>query len=356
MEKRGFFTVKSAYWVAREQVLGNVLTTTSNGDPFRELWRRLWKANVPGKVHICVWRACSNLLPTRDRLLTKGYMGEVNCMLCTHRLEDTAHIFCKCPIALELLFGASFNIQSSLLPNLNFKEWTLEQALSLKAETFEKLMMIIWALWKNRNLKLWENRSQTATDMLFSCVTWLEEFQKTRKPAVLPVKQIRQKWKPAAANRVKINVDGAFLEQIPHGEIGGIMRDSSSQFIAAFTQSVQHVTSVKHVELLAIRAGIDLTKQLQLHQATIESDCLQAVQEIAYADYQSLDFGSVIDDIRVGMMDIQGVQICFAPRTSNKVAHKLANMAFDSGQHETWFGSVPNCILDIVQQETHPPI
>ncbi|XP_061993522.1 uncharacterized protein LOC133711407 [Rosa rugosa] len=238
---------------------------------------------------------------------------------------------------------------SSLLPNLNFKEWMLEQALGLKAEIFEKLMMIIWALWKNINSKLWENRSHTATDMLFSCMTWLEEFQKARKSAVLPVKQVQQKWRPAATNRIKINVDGAFLAQLPHGGIGGIIRDSNSQFIATFAQPVQHVNSAKHVELLAIRAGVDLAKQLQLHQATIESDCLQAVQDIAFADYQSLDFGSIIDDI-------QGVQICFAPRTSNKVAHRLANMAFESDQNETWFGSIPNCILDIVQEETHPPI
>ncbi|XP_062020952.1 uncharacterized protein LOC133737412 [Rosa rugosa] len=92
-EKKGFYSVKSAYWIAWEQVLQNVLTSTSNGDPFKELWQQLWKAKIPGKVIICNWRACNNLLPTRERLLAKGYIGTTECLLCQNRIEDNYHLF-----------------------------------------------------------------------------------------------------------------------------------------------------------------------------------------------------------------------------------------------------------------------
>ncbi|XP_024177967.1 uncharacterized protein LOC112183885 [Rosa chinensis] len=49
-KKRGYFTVKTAYWIAREQVLRNALASTSQGDPFKELWKLLWKARVPAKI------------------------------------------------------------------------------------------------------------------------------------------------------------------------------------------------------------------------------------------------------------------------------------------------------------------
>ncbi|KAL6217476.1 hypothetical protein ACLB2K_010693 [Fragaria x ananassa] len=49
-EKKGMFSVKTAYWIARNQVLSEVLTTTSCGNPFSVLWKKLWAAKVPGKV------------------------------------------------------------------------------------------------------------------------------------------------------------------------------------------------------------------------------------------------------------------------------------------------------------------
>ncbi|XP_024178363.1 uncharacterized protein LOC112184337 [Rosa chinensis] len=176
LERRGSFTVKSAYWIACSQVLQNVLVSTSNGDPYKELWRKLWKAQVPGKVLICAWRACCNLLPTRERLSTKGYEGELRCLLCNYLIEDTAHLFCKCPLAQSLLSQPPLQLQNSLLPQIHFKEWMLEHALKLKMEDFEKLLMLIWGLWTNQNSKLWEDTSGSAIDIMFKCFSWLDEF------------------------------------------------------------------------------------------------------------------------------------------------------------------------------------
>ncbi|PRQ37844.1 putative reverse transcriptase zinc-binding domain-containing protein [Rosa chinensis] len=73
-EARGMFTVKTAYWIARECVLSDALTATSNGDPFKPLWKKLWNSKILGKVQIYMWCACHDLLPTRDRLLLKVMM------------------------------------------------------------------------------------------------------------------------------------------------------------------------------------------------------------------------------------------------------------------------------------------
>ena len=98
-EKKGHYYVKSAYWIARSSVMGETLASTSTGDPYLRLWRKLWNACVPGKVHITLWRACSYLLPTKDRILSKGFNGDLGCLLCPHHFEDTAHTLLLCPIA-----------------------------------------------------------------------------------------------------------------------------------------------------------------------------------------------------------------------------------------------------------------
>ncbi|XP_024164510.1 uncharacterized protein LOC112171581 [Rosa chinensis] len=170
-KRRGLFTVKTAYWVAREHVLGDVLATTSKGIRLMNFGEDFGKPRCQG-----VWRACNNLLPTRDRLLTKGYEGDSRCLLCRHPLEDTAHLFCKCPVAVEFFSTPPFHLQNSFLLNVVFKEWMLERALHLQAEVFERLQMGIWSIWKNRNSMLWDNTSRPAADLFLSAMTWLDEF------------------------------------------------------------------------------------------------------------------------------------------------------------------------------------
>lgn len=126
--------------------MGNALASSSQGDGYKALWQKIWQAKVPGKVQVCVWRACQNLLPTRTRLTTKGYEGVVDCITCGHHYEDTMHY----SVSALLLRKC---ITDTILPNPVFKEWMLELVLD-KPKVFESVMMIIWALWKNRNSML----------------------------------------------------------------------------------------------------------------------------------------------------------------------------------------------------------
>ncbi|PRQ38153.1 putative RNA-directed DNA polymerase [Rosa chinensis] len=210
--KKGFYSVKSAYWVARDMVLANLRASTSVGDPFALLWKALWTAKVPEKVQICLWRACNNLLPTRDRSSTKGYTGELGCLLCSHPYEDSRHVFCACPVAKEILSAAPFNLLLYMSHNFSFKEWILEQAIQMSANIFAKLLMTIWALWKNRNDKLWSDKSQSAMAISLSTGTWYESFLINRYPNAKQKKaRVHQFWKAPREGGLKLNIDGAFL-------------------------------------------------------------------------------------------------------------------------------------------------
>ncbi|XP_040367741.1 uncharacterized protein LOC112201988 [Rosa chinensis] len=131
-------------------------------------------------------------------------------------------------------------------------------------------------------------------------------------------------WQPKENNRIKINSDGASLPTLTKGELSGVVRGSQGQFIAAFAHFIQQVSSAKHVELLAIREGLDLAQQMQMSQ----------------------------EDLR----GLQGVQIILAPRTCNQVAHRLANIGFESTQKEAWFTQAPSCISDLLQHDCNQQI
>lgn len=139
-----FFSVKSCYWIARDLVLGEIFSSSSLGDTFLRLWKSLWKAKVPGKVTICVWRACQDLLPTRAKLTTKGYSGELNCLLCNHPFETIGHIVRDCPLAKDILSHPPFMLHPVVSPSFSFKEWMLEQAVALTSNNFARLLLFVW--------------------------------------------------------------------------------------------------------------------------------------------------------------------------------------------------------------------
>ncbi|XP_061994725.1 uncharacterized protein LOC133712604 [Rosa rugosa] len=266
-------------------------------------------------------------------------------------MEDSVHLFCKCPVAVEFFSILSSHLQNSILPNMVFKEWMLELAIHLKKEVFERLLMGIWSLWKNKNEMLWENTSKPGSALFLSSMTWLDEYKQARTSPIAPQPKTKASWQPAQHGEVKINVDGAFLPTLTQGGLGGVIRDYKGQFVASFAHPIQFVSSAKQVELLAIRAGLDLIQHLQLTHATIETDCLAAVQEITHEGVALFQFGSIVDDICTALHNLPQVRITFAPRTCNQVAHRLANLGFESDRKQAWYSQAPNCIRDVLHHD-----
>ncbi|CAL2241039.1 unnamed protein product [Prunus armeniaca] len=80
-EKKGELTVRSAHEVARQFLFEETGEGTSDRTLFygvsTKVWSRLWQVCVPPKVKVLVWRTLLNILPTKDRLLSKGIQGDM---------------------------------------------------------------------------------------------------------------------------------------------------------------------------------------------------------------------------------------------------------------------------------------
>ena len=66
--RKGVFTVKSAYYVALNLVDYADKGESSFGDPWERLWKKIWHLNIPPKVKNFAWRACLDALPTMVNL------------------------------------------------------------------------------------------------------------------------------------------------------------------------------------------------------------------------------------------------------------------------------------------------
>ena len=66
--KKGIFSVKSAYYVAKKLLDLDIQDETSRGDVRAPLWERIWQLNIPEKISIFAWRLCMNAIPTMVNL------------------------------------------------------------------------------------------------------------------------------------------------------------------------------------------------------------------------------------------------------------------------------------------------
>ncbi|KAL0009246.1 hypothetical protein SO802_010748 [Lithocarpus litseifolius] len=94
--KRGEFTVKSAYYIALKVVETNEDGECSRGDARAPLWKRMWHLKILTKIRIFAWRACMNALPTRVNLHRRGVNLDVVCPMCDWEAESIAHSLLLC--------------------------------------------------------------------------------------------------------------------------------------------------------------------------------------------------------------------------------------------------------------------
>ncbi|XP_062015373.1 uncharacterized protein LOC133731938 [Rosa rugosa] len=153
-QKQGLFTTNSAYYVAKDVALSLVLAPPLPLDPFQDLWKAIWSVKVPGNVALHAWRSCSMILPTRVALSRKGYSGDMGCLLCPSQAED-AYLFVQCPYAPNMWDTANIVVDTT---HRDFKEFLLALLVAQSKEQFAKSLVVLWAIWKNRNLQLWEGK------------------------------------------------------------------------------------------------------------------------------------------------------------------------------------------------------
>ncbi|XP_024156471.1 uncharacterized protein LOC112164487 [Rosa chinensis] len=226
------------------------------------------------------------------------------------------------------------------------------QATTLSSDIFAKLLMTVWALWKNRNEKLWLDKSQSAVALSLGTMTWYESFLLNRYPNGRTTKgRAHQVWKAPTTCILKLNTDGAFLPSVGSGAVGGIIRNDQGGFVAAMAHQVSHVTAALHIELVAIRAGMDLCQAMMVDKVITESDCLVAIQAIISEVPDMSIYSPLIEDIKVGARVFQDISFVHAPHSANCVAHRLASHAFENEGFHEWFAQAPELILDAIMYD-----
>ena len=101
------YSVKSGYHVARMiSKQNNGLGESSRTAHGNLVWKRLWKTNIPNKIKAFEWRACQNVLPTKENLACRGIMDNDRCELCKQAPKSVLHVLWECGVAQDIWAGS----------------------------------------------------------------------------------------------------------------------------------------------------------------------------------------------------------------------------------------------------------
>ncbi|XP_062005931.1 uncharacterized protein LOC133723119 [Rosa rugosa] len=316
LDSKGQFTVKSACKLC----LG--LQHAANGGGaavISKVWKGVWQACIPGTARICIWKVLQNILPTVDRLVSKGVQIESYlCVLCGMGNESSDHLCRLCPFTKTLL------------------------------ESEEELKRVCY---EERNHRVWEQVEAREGDVLFSLNARLTDFQFYRR-SLSRIERGSCRWKPPAQGWLKVNMDGAFSSSSSSGGIGIVVRDAVGTCVGGFCQALEDVYSAKHVEALAGRAAVKFVRDKGSSPVVFETNSLTLANATKQAVIpHTSQLSRVYDDIIEGLNFIPGSMFKHAYRQANCVAHCLASFASLSRSSLVWENIPPNFILNVLSSD-----
>ena len=114
LNKRGVYSVKSGYHVAIQSLNKEDWAECSSGPKGSQVWSKLWKLRVPNKMKVFGWRACHNILPTRDNLVLRRILEDDGCILCSRMAETGIHALWECGVAQDVWAGSFIRLQKCI--------------------------------------------------------------------------------------------------------------------------------------------------------------------------------------------------------------------------------------------------
>ena len=94
----GIFGVRSAYKIAVQWSSSEpeAVGFTSDDSSTPRSWKKLWRLLVPHKICHFAWRACRDILPTKENLMHRHVIEEIFCEVCKSEVESSGHFFWTC--------------------------------------------------------------------------------------------------------------------------------------------------------------------------------------------------------------------------------------------------------------------
>ncbi|GAB4830858.1 hypothetical protein Ancab_040201 [Ancistrocladus abbreviatus] len=133
-----------------------------------EILQLVWKAKIPVKVQVFIWRAVNEAIPTRDQLVKRGVLSSTSMLLCEQcgqQLEDIDHVFLKCSFAYDVWRNVCGWWGVRIVCGPSWKNLFFPCQARIRRKKARAWCIIfaatVWALWLRRNALIFRKEEQS---------------------------------------------------------------------------------------------------------------------------------------------------------------------------------------------------
>lgn len=123
--------------------------------------------------------------------------------------------------------------------------------------------------------------------------------------------------------------------------LGILIRDLEGGFVATTMKTSKFYNNITDAEAETINLGIEVAERAAIRSLVIESDCLEAVNQISIKTRTVSELSWIISEIQNQIQRLKAVKVQFSPRSCNGIAHELAKKALFVIEPVQWLGTCP---------------
>ncbi|KAL6222466.1 hypothetical protein ACLB2K_005858 [Fragaria x ananassa] len=208
--------------------------------------------------------------------------------------------------------------------------------------------MILWAVWRSRNQKVWEDEVKQTSEIVSLALGWWEDYKKARSSVIEPRTVFRSRWSKPSVGFVKLNIDTAFDPNSRKAGLGGVFRDHDGYCLGTLTKFIVSASSPQHSELLAVLEGVGWARVHHLLSLVVETDCQVLVQVVQSGSMDYSSIGFLLSDLRDSFCLASNARLIFVKREANSVAHALAQVALFDKMDTCFSLVIPPHVEDLI--------
>ncbi|XP_056695682.1 uncharacterized protein [Spinacia oleracea] len=279
-----------------------------------------------------LWNCCNEIIPVAQKLPSIVESISPICVRC-YTSENHLHLFRDCwesSIIWNYIFErtkVATVINLHLFFNASWRDWI---TYNLNQNRAWKVMFItsIWHVWIARNKTVFElkvSKPFSIYNALFidhASISYILQVKET--PVIRAPKPT---WYPPTYDYLKLNVDGSWKDLNEAGG-GGVFRGVSGNWYMGFSSKYDASLPLA-AELYAIREGLTMAVDYDIQNLELETDATILIKLLHNLDdtYHH-ELSPVINDVACLMSRFRSIEFTYIPRSTNKVAHCLAQYSF----------------------------
>lgn len=355
----GIYSVKSGYHLALEDAKAKLPPIASSSfHPPDKVWKFIWNLNIPQKLKHFWWKACSNLLATKENLHRRKCNPSPLCPICSLKPESVEHLLFQCEWTTAAWFGSNLTYKVDFLAVSSVMKWTIKMMEHFNSaidcnEVMCKCVCLAWQIWKGRNDWVFNANPVDPTTTVNKARHNWKEFQNSRScPRTQSVEDQTSeelRWKPPCLGEAKINCDVATKNGSLYAAVAVILRNDTGQILDGRIAKV-YTTSSLQGEALAVRLAGSLALANHLQQVSIESDNQAVIKLCATENVPPWECASIIHDIKSFALSVK-CSFSWIPRQCNRAANWLATHFLKGDIPSDWVTNPPPTLSSICNSD-----